>query len=141
MLFGTVLFVLLSACKSEVKAVYTSDAPKPVGPYSQAQIAGNLIFGAGQLGIDPKQGKIVAITAEGQMEQSLKNTFAVLKAAGSDASKLIKVTVYFKDLNDFNRVNAVYERMLGTNRPARAAVQVSRLPLDGLIEIDYIATR
>lgn len=130
---------LLVGCERGPRAVYTPDAPKPVGPYSQAQIARHFVFGAGQLGIDPKQGKIVATTADGQMSQAIDNMFAVLKAAGSDPSKLVKVTVYFKNLGDFDKVNVVYERMLGNNRPARAAVQVDRIPLDALIEIDYIA--
>ena len=121
--------------------IYTSEAPTPVGPYSQAIVADNLVFGAGQLGIDPKVGKIVSSTAEGQMEQALKNVFAVLKACGTDPSRLAKVTVYFKDLKDFERVNAVYTRMMGENKPARVGVEVSRIPLDALIELDYIAVR
>jgi 2-iminobutanoate/2-iminopropanoate deaminase len=100
-----------------------------------------LVFGAGQLGIDPKQGKIIAQTADGQMAQAIQNMFAVLHAAGSDPSKLVKVTVYFKNLDDFEKVNVVYEKMLGNNRPARAAIQADRIPLDALIEIDYIAAR
>jgi 2-iminobutanoate/2-iminopropanoate deaminase len=132
---------LLLGCSSKPYAIYTADAPKPVGPYSQAIVAGNLVFGAGQLGIDPKQGKIIAETADGQMAQAIQNMFAVLHAAGSDPTKLVKVTVYFKDLNDFEKVNVVYEKMLGNNRPARAAIQADRIPLDALIEIDYIAVR
>jgi 2-iminobutanoate/2-iminopropanoate deaminase len=132
---------VLSGCGSKPYAIYTPDAPKPVGPYSQAMVAGNLVFGAGQLGIDPKQGKIVAQTADGQMAQAIQNMFAVLRAAGSDPAKLVKVTVYFRDLNDFEKVNVVYEKILGNNRPARAAIQADRIPLDALIEIDYIAVR
>lgn len=142
--YGVALFVILantSGCQRSPQVIYTADAPKPVGPYSQAVVTGDLVFGAGQLGIDPQFGKITSSTAEGQMEQSIKNMFAVLKAAGSDPSRLVKVTVYFKSLDDFEKVNAVYIRMLGENRPARAAVEVSRIPLDGLIEIDYIAAR
>lgn len=131
----------VSGCSSKPHAIYTSDAPNPVGPYSQAIVAGDLVFGAGQLGIDPKQGKIVDPTAAGQMAQAIQNMFAVLNAAGSDPSKLLKVTVYFKDLDDFEIVNAVYEKKLGGVRPARSAVQADRIPLDALVEIDYIATR
>jgi 2-iminobutanoate/2-iminopropanoate deaminase len=130
---------LFSACESRPRVVYTDDAPKPVGPFSQAEIAGNFVFAAGQLGIDPKQGKIVSTTADGQMSQAIANMFAVLKAAGSGPDKLVKVTIYFKDLDDLDKVNVVYEHMLGNNRPPRAAVQVDRIPLDALIEIDYIA--
>ena len=129
------------ACNRLQKAVYTPDAPNPVGPYSQAQIAGAFVFGAGQLGIDPKEGTIVANSAEGQMEQAIKNMFAVLAASGSEPRRLVKVTVYFKNLDDFTNVNAVYARMLGDVKPARSAIQVDRIPLDALIEIDYIAAR
>jgi 2-iminobutanoate/2-iminopropanoate deaminase len=135
------VLVATAACNRQPKAVYTPDAPNPVGPYSQAQVAGGFVFGAGQLGIDPKQGKIVASTAEGQMEQAIKNMFAVLSASGSEPQKLVKVNVYFKSLDDFEKVNAVYTRMLGATKPARSAVQVDRIPLDALIEIDYIAAR
>jgi len=131
---------VLGGCEQRPRPVSTPDAPKPVGPYSQAQIAGHFVFGA-ELGIDPKQGKIVATTADGQMSQAMENVFAVLKAAGSDPSQLVKVTVYFKNLDDYDKANAVYARMLGNNRPARAAVQVDRIPLDALIEIDFIAQR
>jgi 2-iminobutanoate/2-iminopropanoate deaminase len=112
-----------------------------VGPYSQALIAGPFVFGSGQVGIDPKTGTIVASSAEGQMEQAIKNMFAVLAAAGSEPRRLVKVTVYLKNLDDFANVNAVYARMLGEAKPARSAVQVGRLPLDALIEIDYVAER
>jgi len=131
---------VLVGCEQRPRPVSTPDAPQPVGPYSQAEIAGHFVFGA-ELGIDPKQGKIVATTAEGQMSQAMDNVFAVLKAAGSDPSKLVKVTVYFKNLDDYDKANAVYARVLGNNRPARAAVQVDRIPLDALIEIDFIAQR
>lgn len=131
----------VTGCSSKPEVIYTSDAPHPVGPYSQATVAGGLVFGAGQLGIDPKQGKIVDTTAEGQMAQAIQNMFAVLHAAGSDPTRLLKVTVYFKDLNDFEKMNAVYEKKLGSTRPARSAIQADRIPLDALVEIDYIAAR
>jgi 2-iminobutanoate/2-iminopropanoate deaminase len=131
----------VAGCSSKPHSIYTSDAPNPVGPYSQAILVGDFVFGAGQLGIDPKQGKIVDPTAEGQMAQAIQNMFAVLHAAGSDPNKLLKVTVYFKDLNDFEKLNAVYEKKLGSARPARSAIQAARIPLDALVEIDYIATR
>lgn len=130
---------LLSACESRPRVVYTDDAPKPIGPFSQAEISGHFVFAAGQVGIDPKQGKIVSTTADGQMSQAMANMFAILKAAGSGPDKLVKVTLYFKNLDDLDKVNVVYERMMGNNRPPRVAVQVARIPLDGLVEIDYIA--
>lgn len=122
-------------------AVFTPQAPKPVGPYSQAIVYGSLVFAAGQLGIDPVTGTLVSPTAEGQMEQALKNMRAVLQAAGSDVSQVVKVTVYFRDLNHYGPVNAVYERFFQGNKPARSAVEVPRIPLDALIELDYFAVR
>lgn len=121
------------------RPVFTPAAPHPVGPYSQAIVVGGFVFGAGQLGIDPATGKIPGVTAEEQIAQALKNMQSVLVAAGSDYTRVVKVTVYFKDLGDFAGVNAVYQEFFRGHKPARSAVQVPLIPLNGLIELDYTA--
>ena len=121
------------------RAVFTPLAPKPVGPYSQAIVVGPLVYGAGQLGIDPDTGVIPAPDAAGQMEQALKNMQAVLRAARTDKSRVLQVTVYFKNLDDFAAVNVVYERFFQNHKPARSGIEASHLPLNALIEIDYVA--
>ena len=121
--------------------IQTSDAPAAVGPYSQAIKAqcGTMIFCSGQLPLDPKDGSIIGKTAAEQAEQSLKNLTAVLKAAGADLTKVVKTNVYLADMNDFVAVNEVYARHFTTDLPARAAVEVSRLPKDVRVEIEAIA--
>lgn len=121
------------------RAVFTTSAPHPVGPYSQAIVVGGLVFGAGQLGIDPATGTIPGATAAEQMIQALRNMEAVLAASGSARSGVVKVTLYFKDLADYGQVNAAYEQFFRGHKPARLAVQVSLIPLGGLVKPDYIA--
>ena len=138
----TIAFALMSClfgCDQKPRVISTANAPKPVGPYVQAIVAKGTVYGAGQLGINPASGRIEATTADGQMEQALINMFAVLKAAGSDPCKVTKLTVYFKNLDDLEKVNKVYEQKMGPCKPGRAAIEAARLPLDALIEIDYIA--
>jgi 2-iminobutanoate/2-iminopropanoate deaminase len=122
-----------------MKTVHTDKAPKAIGPYSQAQVSGSLVFCAGQTPMNLTDGNLVGIAIEEQTEQALKNLFAVLVAAGSQPQKVLKTTVFLKNFTDFQRMNAVYERMFEGHKPARSTVEVSRLPKDCLVEIECIA--
>lgn len=123
------------------EVIATANAPAAVGPYSQAIRAGDLIFTAGQLGIDPVSGKLVEGGVEAQARQALTNLQAVLEAAGSSLSRAVKVTVFLQDIDDFKAVNDVYARFFTAEPPARSAVQVAALPLGGLVEIEALALR
>lgn len=118
--------------------ITTQHAPGAIGPYSQAMKAGNFIFTSGQLPIDPKNGEMPD-TIENQTKQSLENVKAILEEAGSDLSKVVKTTVFLKDMNHFAQMNAVYCTYFTENCPARSAIQVARLPKDALVEIEVIA--
>lgn len=119
--------------------ITTTNAPGAVGPYSQGVIANGMVFTAGQLGMDPATKQLVAGGVQAQARQSLENVRAVLEAAGSSMDKAVKLTVFLKDMNDFAAVNEVYTTFFSENPPARSAVQVARLPLDALIEIEAVA--
>lgn len=121
------------------EVISTSSAPAAIGPYSQAVRSGNLIFTSGQIPIDPATGQLVEGDIAVQTERVLKNLEAVLRAAGSGLARALKTTVYLRDLNDFGRMNEVYARFFGESPPARATVQISKLPRDVSIEIDLIA--
>ena len=119
--------------------VKTAELPAPVGPYSPAVIAGNLVFVSGQAGRDPKTGQLAA-DVEGQTEQTLKNVAAILEAAGSSLSQVVRCGVFLVDMSEFQKMNGVYSRMFGAHRPARTTVGVASLPGDGLrVEIDCVA--
>ena len=123
------------------KIVETDKAPQAIGPYSQANIveAGKLLFCSGQIALDPATGKLVAGDIQAQTEQVLQNLQAVVTAAGAALQQVVKVTVYLRNMDDFQSFNKVYERYFTDIRPARATVEVSRLPKDAVIEIDAIA--
>jgi 2-iminobutanoate/2-iminopropanoate deaminase len=121
------------------EVVATENAPAAVGPYSQGIRAGDFVFTAGQLGMDPATGKLVAGGVEAQARQALTNLKAVLEAAGSSLDRVVKVTVFLQDINDFKAVNAVYAQFFTQDPPARSAVQVAALPLGGLVEIEAVA--
>ncbi|MGU3979652.1 RidA family protein [Listeria monocytogenes] len=118
--------------------IQTSSATKALGPYSQAVKVNGLIFTSGQLGINPETGELADGTTK-QAEQAFKNIAAVLAEAGSGLDKIIKATVFFKDLNEFKAVNEVYATFFSSDFPARSAFQVAKLPLDAAIEIEVIA--
>jgi len=118
--------------------VRSSSAPAPVGPYSQAILAGGLVFVSGQLGINPATGTMPP-TVEEQAELALDNLKAVLEASGSSLDRVVKTTVLLADMKDFARVNGVYARYFSEPFPARAAYQVAGLPLGGLVEIEATA--
>jgi 2-iminobutanoate/2-iminopropanoate deaminase len=121
------------------KHVTSSKAPKPIGPYSQAIIAGGLLFVSGQIPIDPATGELVEGDIETQTEQALKNVVAILKEAKMGPENVVKTTVFLRDLAEFTRMNEVYARYLGKEPPARSTVQVAGLPRNVKIEIDAIA--
>jgi len=123
-----------------VRAVLSASAPKPVGPYSQAVVHGELVFASGQIPLDPASGKLIAGEIEAQAERVLLNLRAVLEQAGSGLDRVLRTTVYVTDLSLFARINAVYGRFFTGVHPARATVQVAALPLGALIEIDAIAS-
>ncbi|KAJ3739794.1 Endoribonuclease L-PSP/chorismate mutase-like protein [Lentinula detonsa] len=118
--------------------VSTSDAPGAIGPYSQAIKVGDLLFVSGCIPLDPKTGQIVEGIEE-QTAQALKNLAAVVNAGGSEIGKVVKTTVFLKDMNDFVTVNGIYAAAFGSHKPARSAVEVSRLPKDVLVEVECIA--
>ena len=124
--------------KKEIIA--TDKAPSAIGPYSQAVRIGDLLFTSGQIPLDPKTGDFLSGEIEAETELTLNNLKAILEAAGLSMDHVIKTTVYLKDLGHFARMNQVYERMFGNNKPARATVQVAALPKDSKVEIDAIAT-
>ncbi len=121
------------------KIVSTDKAPAAIGPYSQAIKANGFVFTSGQVPIVPDTGKIEAVDIEGQAEQVMKNLEAVLNAAGSDFSRVVKATIFLKDLNHFAKVNEIYGARFKTEPPARSCFQVAKLPLDCLVEIEMVA--
>ncbi|NPA47888.1 MAG: RidA family protein [Thermococci archaeon] len=120
------------------ETVFTENAPKPIGPYSQAVRAGRFLFISGQIPAD-REGNLVGGDVRAQTRQVLENLKAILEAAGGSLENVVKVTVYLKDMNDFGAMNEVYSEYFGESKPARAAVEVSRLPKDVRIEMEAIA--
>lgn len=122
-----------------LKTVCTEKAPKAVGPYSQAIKSGNFLFTSGQLPINPSDGELVSEDIEKAARQSLENVKAILEAEGYKLEDVVKTNVFLKDMNDFAKVNKVYEEYFNVHKPARSCVEVARLPKDGLIEIEVVA--
>lgn len=122
-----------------LRAVHTDRAPAAIGPYSQAVAANGFLFTAGQIPLDPATGQVIAGDVTAQTERVLANLAAVLEAAGTSWSAVVRTTVFLHDMNDFPAVNQVYARVLGSARPARSTVQVAALPRGVLVEIDAIA--
>jgi 2-iminobutanoate/2-iminopropanoate deaminase len=123
---------------NDIQLVRTDAAPAAIGPYSQAVIAGGFVFCSGQIALNPG-GQIVGTTAAEQTVQVMGNLSAVLAGAGCGLVDVVKTTIFLKDMNDFGGVNEAYAKALGDHRPARATVEVSRLPKDVLVEIDCVA--
>jgi 2-iminobutanoate/2-iminopropanoate deaminase len=122
-----------------VKEIISTDqAPKAIGPYSQAVKAGGFIFTAGQIAFDPATSQIVAGGVAQQTARVMENLKGLLEAAGSSLDRAVKATVYLKDMNDFSEMNTVYGRYFTKNPPARSTVEAARLPRDVLVEIDLI---
>ncbi|MDQ7859733.1 MAG: RidA family protein [Armatimonadota bacterium] len=119
--------------------IRTERAPLPIGPYSQAIRAGGMLFLAGQIPLDPATGQLVGDDIKTQTRQVLKNLAAVLEAAGSSMDRVVKTTIFLKDMNDFGAMNEEYASAFRELPPARSTVQVARLPRDALIEVELIA--
>ena len=119
--------------------IKTNRAPEAIGPYSQAVKAGDLVFCSGQIPLDPVNMTLVGETIADQTEQVLLNLSEVLKAAGTGLEKVVKTTVFLKDMNNFVEMNEVYAKFFGDHKPARATVEVARLPKDVLVEIECTA--
>jgi 2-iminobutanoate/2-iminopropanoate deaminase len=115
------------------------DAPKAIGPYSQGTVANGFIYTAGQIAIDPKTGKLIVGDTAEQTEQVLKNLEAVLRAGGGSFDDVVKTVVFLVDMNDFAKMNEVYGRYFKAPYPARSTIQVERLPLDAMVEIEALA--
>lgn len=121
-----------------MKTVSTNKAPGAIGPYSQAQISGSLVFCSGQIPVIPETGEL-AQGLEAQANQVFKNVAELLKAAGSDISRVVKTTVFIKNMDDFALINSVYAQYFTEPYPARSCVEVARLPKDVLLECEVIA--
>jgi 2-iminobutanoate/2-iminopropanoate deaminase len=121
------------------KAINTNDAPPPVGPYSQSVAAHGLLFIAGQMGIDPKTGKLVEGGIEAEARQALDNLKAINSAAGATMADILKTTIFLLDFDDFAKVNAVYATYFDGAPPARSTFEVGRLPMGARVEIEAVS--
>ena len=130
----------MTQASAQHKRVFPADGPKPVGPYTPGVVFERLVFVSGQGATDPKTGQMAGPDIESQTEQVLKNIAAILEAAGSGLPYVLRCGVFLKDISEFSKMNAVYARVFGENRPARTTVQAAALPLPDLrVEIDAIA--
>ena len=123
----------------KLNIINTNEAPAAVGPYSQAIKAGNFVYLSGQIPINPATGELVKESIEAETKQCLENAIAVLAEAGATLENVVKTSVFIKDMNQFGRINAVYGEYFTDHKPARACVEVARLPLDVNVEIEMIA--
>ncbi|KAJ3268446.1 2-iminobutanoate/2-iminopropanoate deaminase [Terramyces sp. JEL0728] len=124
---------------STVKHIATTNAPKAIGPYSQAIVANGMVYTAGQIPFVPETMEVIPGGIKEQTRQSLLNLKGVLEASGSGFQHIVKTTVFLKDMNDFAKMNETYAEMMGDARPARSAVEVARLPRDVQVEIECVA--
>ncbi len=122
-----------------MKKIYTPNAPKVVGPYSQAIVSDNFVFCSGQIGINPKSGTIEADTIEGQTEQVIQNLSYILVGAGSSLEKVLQTQCFLTNMDDYAKFNEVYGKHFEKSKPARFTVEVTRLPLNALVEIALTA--
>lgn len=121
------------------KIIKTPKAPLPVGPYNQAVVVGNLVYTAGQIPVSPSTNEIDGQNVSEQTRMVLKNLKAVLEEAGSSLEKVVKTTVFLKNMQDFFAMNSIYEEFFKSDAPARSTIEVARLPKDVLIEIEAVA--
>lgn len=121
------------------KCFLTQKGPKAIGPYSTANIAGGVCYLSGMIGIVPEKGALIEGGVEAQAKQAMQNIATVLEEMGLGVNSILKTTVFLKDLGDFGKVNAIYADFFGPDYPARSCVEVSRLPMDALVEIECIA--
>lgn len=122
-----------------LNAIRTDQAPAAIGPYSQAIVAGDVVYTAGQVPLDPSSGEIVGSTIEEQTARVLESLAAILEAAGASLKTVIKTTVFLSDMAEFAAMNEVYARCFGDHKPARSTVQAARLPKDVKVEIEAVA--
>jgi 2-iminobutanoate/2-iminopropanoate deaminase len=122
-----------------MKTIHSKDAPAAIGPYSQAVVAGGMVYVSGQIPFDPATGNLVSGTIAEETDRALRNVAAILGEAGSSMQRVVRTTVYLSDMADFAEMNGVYARHMGDHRPARATVQVAGLPRGARVEIDAIA--
>lgn len=121
--------------------IQSSQAPAPIGPYSQAVLANGVLYVSGQVALDPESGNLVGSDIESETHQVMRNLQAILQQAGCSFADVVKCSIFVKDLNNFNRINAVYGSYFGEQAPARETVEVSRLPKDVNVEISCIAVK
>ncbi|MGV3640613.1 MAG: RidA family protein [Adhaeribacter sp.] len=121
--------------------IQSSQAPAPIGPYSQAVLANGVLYVSGQVALDPQSGNLVGSDIESETHQVMRNLQAILQQAGCSFADVVKCSIFVKDLNNFNRINAVYGSYFGEQAPARETVEVSRLPKDVNVEISCIAVK
>lgn len=140
-LAATLAVALAAPAAAQNRVISTPNAPAAIGPYSQAIMAGNTLYLAGQIAIDPATNQVKSGTIEEETKLVLDNLRAVLEAAGMTMANIVSTTVFMADLNEFPRMNAVYATYFPQNPPARATVQVARLPRDVKVEIAAIAVR
>jgi len=119
--------------------IHSDNAPKAVGPYSQAIVSDGVLYASGQIGLLPAEGKLIADDVESQACQVTENLTAVLNEAGASITDIVKVNIFLTEMNDFPLVNTIYANWLGEHRPARATVAVAALPLGARVEMDLIA--
>ncbi len=124
---------------SKKEIITCENAPKPIGPYTVANRAGNFVFTAGQLGLVPETNDLASGGVEGETRQALTNIKHVLEAAGTSMENVVKTTVFLRDMGDFSRMNAIYGEFFTANPPARSTVQVAALPKAGAVEIEVVA--
>ncbi|EPQ32171.1 uncharacterized protein PFL1_00368 [Pseudozyma flocculosa PF-1] len=129
----------MSASEVPYKTVFSPDAPKAIGPYSPGTIHNGVVYLSGCISFIPETMELLRGGIEAETEQTLKNLFANLKAANSGPSHVLKTTVFLKDMNDFDKMNAVFEKFFAPYKPARSAIEIARLPRDALVEIECIA--
>jgi 2-iminobutanoate/2-iminopropanoate deaminase len=122
----------------DLKRVRTDKAPLPIGPYEQAVVVGNIVFTSGQIGLDPSTGELVPGGVEAEAGRVFESLSHILDSAGSSAKRVIKTTLYLRDLAAFSKVNEIYESFFGEVKPARTTVQVSALPRGAAIEVDAV---
>lgn len=120
-------------------AILAQNAPRPIGPYSQAIKSGNLVFCSGQIALDPTTGQMAGADVEEQTRRVMENVKAVLDAAGSSLDHVLKTTIFLKSMNDFPKVNEIYGTYFSATPPARSTVEVARLPKDALVEVEVVA--
>lgn len=122
-----------------MQRIHTAAAPAAIGPYSQGIVVGNLLYTAGQIGLDPKTGELVGPDIQAQTERVLENLRAILEAAGATPRHVVKTTVYLTDMAEFGQMNEVYGRYFEEHKPARSTVQVAALPKGAKVEIEVVA--